>query len=84
MAIKLPDDATTITTVTADLINRFLAVAHDMLDSGCHQPCEIAGAMIVALDEFSKCGMKDAMTEAERHEEIIFMLNNSREIRSIH
>lgn len=68
------------TTITPALINRFLVVAEEMLGRDGVEPRQIAGAMIVALDTFSKIGMKSTMTEAERHEELIFMLNNIREI----
>lgn len=76
------NDNTSKVTVTPALINRFLTVAQEMLEKGDHQPREIAGAMIVALDTFSKISMKSTMTQAERHEELIFMLSNIREIRA--
>lgn len=72
------------THITPDLINRFLAVAEEMLRKEDLQPREIAGAMIVALDRFSEIAMKDTMTQPERHEELVFMLNNIREMGSIH
>lgn len=78
------NDNVSTTSIAPALINRFLAVAQQMLEKEDVEPRQIAGAMIVALDTFSKIGMKSTMTEAERHEELIFMLNNIRDMGMIH